>query len=91
MMAGKLLSLALAALFGVAVTGGCDEKVAEEKKVDVKSDGTVVTEKKTVTEESDGSIVEETTKDVDKPDRDTNTDRDDKDEDVKLKVDVDEK
>jgi hypothetical protein len=86
MMSHKMLSVALAALFGVAVIG-CDEKLAEEKKVDVKDDGTVVTDKKTVTEKPDGTIVEETSKDVDKPARDG--DADDKDGEVKLKVDVD--
>ena len=84
----KFLSVSLAALFGVAVIGGCDEKLAEEKKVDVKQDGTVVTDKKTVTEKSDGTIVEETSKDVDKPDRDADADRD---ADKEIKVDVDEK
>ena len=91
-MSAKMMSVALAALFGVAVVGfGCDEKLAEEKKVDVKDDGTVVTEKRTVTEKDDGSIVEEKSKDVDKPaDDDVDVDAD-ADEDVKLKVDVDEK
>ena len=87
MMIRKVLSVALIAVFGLALTVGCDEKIAEEKKVDVKDDGTVVTDKKTVTEKPDGSIEEKTSKDVDKPDRDV--DGDDKDGDVKLKVDVD--
>ena len=91
MMSTKMMSVTLAALFAVAVVGvGCDEKLAEEKKVDVKDDGTVVTEKKTVTEKADGSIVEEESKDVDKP-ADNDADADDDGTEVKLKVDVDEK
>ena len=86
-MTRKLLSVTLAALFGVAMIGGCDEKLDEDKKVDVKSDGTVVTEKREVTEKPDGSIVEEKSKEVDKP----NVDDEDEDKDVKVKVDVDEK
>lgn len=85
MKSRTMLSVALTALFGVAVIG-CDEKIAEKQEVDVKSDGTVVTDKETVTKESDGSIVHEKSKDVDKPGDDDETD-----EDVKLKVDVDEK
>lgn len=88
MMNAKFLSVALAALFGVAAIGvGCDEKLDEDKKVDVKSDGTVVTEKRTVTEKPDGSIVEEKSRDIDKP---ADDDADD-DKEVDLKVDVDEK
>lgn len=87
MMSTKMMSVALAALFGVAAIGvGCDEKLDEDKKVDVKSDGTVVTEKRTVTEKPDGSIVEEKSRDVDKP-----AHNDDDDKDVDVKVDVDEK
>jgi Pyruvate/2-oxoacid:ferredoxin oxidoreductase gamma subunit len=87
MKTATTLSGAFAALFGAAVIVGCDEKVAEEKKVDVKRDGTVVTEKETVTKKSDGTIVEEKSRDVDKPDREV----DQKDKDVDIKVDVDEK
>ena len=86
MRVATLTSVMLAALLGAAVIG-CDEKVAEEKKVDVKSDGTVVTEKESVTEKSDGTVVHEKTKDVDKPAEDT----DEKDRDVDLDVDVDKK
>lgn len=89
MMSTKMMSVALAALFGAAVIGvGCDEKLDEDKKVDVKSDGTVVTEKRTVTEKPDGSIVEEKSKDIDKP---ADNDADDDDKDVDLKIDVDKK
>ena len=83
-----LTSVTLAALLGAAVIG-CDEKVAEEKKVDVKSDGTVITEKESVTEKSDGTIVHEKSKDVDKPADENNADE--KDQDVDLDVDVDKK
>ena len=88
MKSATLVSVTLAALFGAAVIG-CDDNVAEEKKVDVKSDGTVVTEKETVKEKSDGTIVHEKTKDVDKPADDVDDDK--KDGELDVDVDVDEK
>ena len=88
MLTRKLLSVAFAAMFGVALVGttGCDEKIAEKKEVDVKKDGTVVTDKETVTEKADGSIEVTKEKDVDKPDRDV---VDDDDKEVKVKIDTD--
>jgi len=59
-----------AALFSVllgAALAGCDEKIAEKKSTDVKSDGTVVEKKETVTEKADGTIEHKTSKEVDKP------------------------
>jgi hypothetical protein len=57
------VSLALA-----AALVGCDDKIAEKKSTDVKSDGTVVEKKETVTEKSDGTVEHKTEKDVSKPD-----------------------
>ena len=72
------LSIAL----GAAALVGCDEKVAEKKSVETKSDGTTVTKKDTVTKEADGDVVHEKKTDVDKP-------VDEKDDDTKVKVKVD--
>lgn len=80
-LSAAVLSVAL----GAAMIG-CDDKM-EEKKVDVKSDGTVVTEKKSVTEKADGTVVEETSKDIDRPDHDVDHDG----PDAKLKVELGDK
>ena len=45
---------------------GCDT-VEEEKKVEVKDDGTVVKEKTKTTENADGSVTKTEEKKVDKP------------------------
>ena len=50
----------------VALVGGCDT-VEEEKKVEVKDDGTVVKEKEKTTENVDGSVTKTEEKKVDKP------------------------
>jgi hypothetical protein len=86
-------SMMLAGLFGVAVIG-CDEKISEERKVDVKDNGTVVDKKTTVTEKADGSIEQTKSKEVSKPDETTTTEKKtststDKDTEVKVKVDKD--
>ena len=86
-------SMMLAGLFGVAVIG-CDEKIAEERKVDVKDNGTVVDKKETVTKKADGSIEETKSKDVSKPTETTTTEKKtttttDGDTSVKVKVDKD--
>jgi len=67
-------SMMLAGLFGAAVIG-CDEKVSETKKVDVKDNGTVVEKKDTVTKKADGSIEETKSKDVSKPADTTTTEK----------------
>ena len=85
-------SMMLAGLFGVAVIG-CDEKVSETKKVDVKDNGTVVEKKDTVTKKADGSIEETKSKDVKPADTTTTTEKttttSDGDTKVKVKVDKD--
>ena len=79
-IATTFLSLAL----GAALIG-CDEKVAEKKSVETKSDGTTVTKKDTVTKEADGDVVHEKKTDVDQPGVDSKNDGDSK---VKVKVDT---
>ena len=79
-IATTFLSLAL----GAALVG-CDEKVAEKKSVETKSDGTTVEKKETVTKEADGDVVHEKKTDVDKP----GVDNKDDDTNVKVKVDKD--
>ena len=71
-MVRQLLSVAVVAgALVVPFAGGCEQQtVSEEKKVDVKDDGTVVREKETVKENSDGSVTKTETKSVDKPDND---------------------
>jgi hypothetical protein len=74
-----------AALFSVllgAALAGCDEKIAEKKSTDVKSDGTKVERTETVTEKADGTIEHKTSKEVDKPDKDVDIDKE-----VEVKVD----
>jgi len=84
-------SVVFAGLFGAALIG-CDEKVAETKKVDVKDNGTVVEKKDTVTKKADGSIEHTQSKDV-KPADTTTTEKttttSDGDTKVKVKVDKD--
>jgi hypothetical protein len=61
----SLIALALvAAPAGLIV--GCDT-VEEEKKVEVKDDGTVVKEQTKTTENADGSVTKTEEKKVDKP------------------------
>jgi hypothetical protein len=50
----------------LALTAGCDT-VEEEKKVEVKDDGTVVKEQTKTTENVDGSVTKTEEKKVDKP------------------------
>ena len=61
-------ALLLAALVapGAAIVGGCDT-VEEERKVEVKDDGTVVKETEKTTENVDGSVTKTEEKKVDKP------------------------
>jgi hypothetical protein len=67
MMSHKISAALFSVLLGAALAGGCDEKIAEKKSTDVKSDGTVVEKKESVTEKSDGTIVQEKSREVDKP------------------------
>ena len=58
--------LALALLASPLAIVGCDT-VEEEKKVEVKDDGTVVKEQTKTTENADGSVTKTEEKKVDKP------------------------
>ena len=61
-----IMVLALASSPVGLLVGGCDT-VEEEKKVEVKDDGTVVKEKEKTTENVDGSVTKTEEKKVDKP------------------------
>ena len=58
--------LALALVASPLAIVGCDT-VEEEKRVDVKDDGTVVKEQTKTTENADGSVTKTEEKKVDKP------------------------
>ena len=74
----KITAALFSVLLGAALVG-CDEKLAEKKEVDIKSDGKVVEKKETVTEKADGSIEHTKSKEV--------TDPDDGKKEVDIKVD----
>ena len=81
----------LVVMFALALAGlvGCEDRtVSEERKVDVKNDGTVVRENEKVTENADGSVTKTETKTVDKAGDDDDHDHD---HDKKVTVDVDKK
>ena len=60
-----LMTLALvAAPVGII---GCEDTIEEERKVEVKDDGTVVKETEKTTENTDGSVTKTEEKKVDKP------------------------
>jgi hypothetical protein len=75
----------LSVLLGAALVG-CDEKVAEQKTVEQRPDGTEIKKSETVTKEADGDVVHEKKTDVDKPGIDG---KNDGDAEVKVKVDKD--
>ena len=58
--------IALGLILSPLAVTGCDT-VEEEKKVEVKDDGTVVKEKTKTTENADGSVTKTEEKKVDKP------------------------
>jgi len=58
--------IALGLILSPLAITGCDT-VEEEKKVEVKDDGTVVKEKTKTTENADGSVTKTEEKKVDKP------------------------
>jgi len=58
-----LLSCAIG-VSGFAMLAGCDDTREQEKSVQVKDNGTVVTKEKKVTEKSDGTVVTQERKDV---------------------------
>ena len=59
--------LILALVAAAPMLNGCEETVDQEKSVDVKDDGTVVTEEEKVTETPSGDVTKTQTKEVDKP------------------------
>jgi hypothetical protein len=66
----KRVMLASVLALGLAVPTafvGCDDTVSQDKKVEVKDDGTVKKEETKVTENADGSVTKTETKDVSKP------------------------
>jgi hypothetical protein len=61
----SLMSLALVAAPFAMI--GCEDTIEEERKVEVKDDGTVVKETEKTTENADGSVTKTEEKKVDKP------------------------
>ena len=86
----NITAACLSMVFGIALVGGCDEEVAKERDVDVKSDGTVVERQETVTEKADGTVVQEKSVEVDRPENqeDQNKDQDDDKDGIKLEAEV---
>lgn len=60
------LNLLAALMIGIPVLGGCDETVSEERHVEQKRDGTVVTEHEKTTQSPDGTIKKTEEKTVDR-------------------------
>jgi hypothetical protein len=69
MKLGNSLALLIALSIGVPVFTGCDETVKEEKKVEVKDDGTVKKTEEKVVREADGTIKKTEEKKVDVPNK----------------------
>ena len=64
---GNSLALLIALSIGVPVFTGCDDTIKDEKKVEVKDDGTVKKSEEKVVREADGTIKKTEEKSVDKP------------------------
>ena len=69
MKLGNSLALLIALSIGVPAFTGCDETVKEEKKVEVKDDGTVKKSEEKVVREADGTIKKTEEKKVDVPNK----------------------
>ena len=69
MKPGNSLALLIALSFGVPAFVGCDETVKDEKKVEVKDDGTVKKSEEKVVREADGTIKKTEEKKVDVPNK----------------------
>jgi len=65
----NLLAAIIALSIGIPVFTGCDETVKEEKKVEVKDDGTVKKTEEKVVREADGTIKKTEEKRVDVPNK----------------------
>jgi len=63
-MKRTLMSLVAALMIGGPMLAGCDRTISEERSVEQKRDGTVVTEEKKVTESPDGTIKKTEEKEV---------------------------
>jgi hypothetical protein len=59
--------LFIALSIGIPAITGCDETVKEEKKVEVKDDGTVKKSEEKVVRQSDGTVKKTEEKSVDSP------------------------
>lgn len=60
------LNLTAALMIGIPMLGGCDETLHDERTVERKSNGTVVTEHEKTTRNPDGSITQTEQKTVDR-------------------------
>ncbi len=65
----NLLALLIAFSIGIPVLTGCDETIKEEKKVEIKDDGTVKKSEEKVVREADGTIKKTEEKKVDVPNK----------------------
>jgi len=66
---GNTLALFIALSIGVPAFTGCDETVKDEKKIEVKDDGTVKKTEEKVVREADGTIKKTEEKKVDVPNK----------------------
>ncbi|HEV8606007.1 MAG TPA: hypothetical protein VGQ99_11600 [Tepidisphaeraceae bacterium] len=64
-----ILPLMTVLAIGVPVLTGCDETVKEEKKVEIKDDGTVKKSEEKVVREADGTIKKTEEKSVNVPNK----------------------
>ena len=63
------LALLIALSFGIPALTGCDETVKDEKKVEVKNDGTVKKSEEKVVRSADGTVTKTEEKKVDAPNK----------------------
>lgn len=66
---GNSLALLIALSIGVPVFTGCDDTIKDEKKVEVKDDGTVKKSEEKVVRQSDGTVKKTEEKTVDSPNK----------------------
>ena len=65
----NLLAMFIALSMGIPVLIGCDDTIKDEKKVEVKDDGTVKKSEEKVVREADGTIKKTEEKKVDSPNK----------------------
>jgi len=63
------LAMLIALSIGIPAMVGCDETVKDEKKVEVKDDGTVKKSEEKVVRQSDGTVKKTEEKTVDAPNK----------------------